>query len=81
LDISTGVAHGEDEQPFSLVARADFLRSKESRRNLVAQAFKVGGDLIKSETEVAGHVFEKHDSRFHFANDSMDVGPQVARII
>jgi hypothetical protein len=29
---------------------------------------------------MAEHVFEKHDCRFHFANDSTDVGPKVARI-
>jgi hypothetical protein len=75
------VCHSEDEESFSLLAGADFLRCKESRRNLITQAFKVSGDLRKSEAEVAGHVFEKHDCRFNFANDSTDVRPKVSRIV
>jgi len=76
-----GLRHSEDEQPLSLVACADFLRCEQSRRNLVTQAFKVCGDLCKSEAEVAGHVFEKYDWWFNFANDSMDLGPKVSRIV
>jgi hypothetical protein len=81
LDVSTGIAHGEDKQSFPLVACADFLRSKEPCRNFVVQAFKVCGNLVESEAEVAGHVFEKYECRFNLANDSMDMRPQVPRII
>jgi hypothetical protein len=75
------VDQSEDEKSLSLLGCANFLRCKQARRNFVAQAFKLLGDLIESEGEVTGHVFEKHDSRFSFADDAMNVGPQVARII
>jgi len=36
---------------------------------------KVSDDLVESEAEVVGHVFEKHDAGFNVANDAMDVRP------
>jgi hypothetical protein len=75
------VCHSEDEEPFPFVACTHFFRAKEPARNAVAQAFKIIGDLCEAEAEVAGHVFEKHDCRFHFANDSTHVRPKVSRII
>ena len=59
---------------------ADFLRSEESRRNVVTHCLKIAGDCLEAEAKMAGHIFEKHDCRFHFANDPTDVGPKVARI-
>ena len=63
------------------MASTNFFRCKQTRRNLVIQGFKVGGNLIEPEAEVAGHVFEKYECWFNFANDSMDVRPKVSRIV
>lgn len=76
-----GAIHSKDEEPVSLLASTNFFRTKQPRRNFVAQAFKVGGNLIEPEAEVAGHVFEKYECRFDFAKDSVDMRPKVPRII
>jgi hypothetical protein len=69
------VCHSEDEQPFSLLSRSNFLRCKEARRNFVTQALKVGDDLLGPEAEVSTDVLGKYDAWFNFANNAMDVGP------
>ena len=81
LDISTGVAHSEEEESLPLLADANFCRRKQARRNPVAQFFKILGDLVESKGQVTGHVFEKDDPWFSFTNDASDMGPQMARII
>lgn len=75
------VGVGQDEQSLPLVARANFRRRNEARRNLETQVFKVSGDLIESEGDVRGDILEKAQIRFDFPNDSADVGPQMPWIV
>jgi len=86
---ASGVCHcAEDEQPLTKVRRANFSRREQSRRNRVTKSGQFIEDQLgrcpsigASNSEQARDVFEKHDARLRFFNDSMHVGPKVARII
>jgi len=76
-----GVCHAQDEQPLAPVARADFLRADECRRNLVAHARKPAADFKSSEVKMVGDVFEKNDSWPDGPDDSGCVGPEVPWVV
>jgi len=44
------VVVGQDEEPFATVGGKSFLRCKQTERNSVAQAFKVGNDFTDAES-------------------------------
>jgi len=75
------LADGEDEQPLPPVGRTDFRRRKEACRKFVAHADQSCGDFRESEAEMMGDIFEKDEGRLDFADDTGDMGPEVARII
>ena len=72
---------GQDEDPQPLVRRANFCRREEARRRRVAQSPKLSQDGFKPEGDVPGDVFEEHPFRATFADDTGDVGPEVAGIV
>ena len=71
----------QDEQPLPPVARANLRRSKQARRNSVAQALKVADDFTCSERQMAGHVLEKGVGGLALGKNALDVRPKVAGII
>lgn len=71
---------GHDEQPSPAVASACFSRRKQARFWAIAQAAKAFRDLGKSQIEMSLDVFREDDGRFDLADDSLDIGPEVARI-
>jgi len=72
---------GKDEQPLTLVRRADFRRREEACRKAVAHVDQPSGDFGKSEAEMMGDVFEKDEGRLDLADDPRDMGPEVARVV
>lgn len=70
----------QDEDPQSLMQRADLCRAEQARRRRVAHAPKLSQDGLKPEGDVAGDVFEEHPFGSAFPDDPSDVGPEVARI-
>ena len=75
------LADGEDEQPFALVGRADFLRREEACRKAVAHADQSAGDFGEAEAEMMGDIFKEDEGRFDFADDAGDMRPEVAWIL
>ena len=59
---------------------ADFSRCEQARFCAVAQAAKAAGDLGKSQIDVPFDVLGEDDAGSHFADDPLDLGPQVAGI-
>lgn len=74
-------ADGEDEQPLTLVGRADFRRREEACRKAVAHADQSAGDFGEAEAEMMGDILEEHEGGFDFADDAGDMGPEVARVV
>jgi hypothetical protein len=72
---------GQDEDPQPLVRRADLCRREQARRRRVAQSPKLSQDGLEAECDVTGDVFEEHPLRATFADDTGDVGPEVAGIV
>ncbi|SDG19805.1 hypothetical protein SAMN04244550_03578 [Rhodobacter capsulatus] len=60
--------------------RADLCRREQARRRRVAQSPKLSQDGLEAEGDVPGHVFEEDPFRAALADDSGDVGPEVAGI-
>ncbi len=75
------LADGEDEQPLTLVGRADFRRREEACRKAVAHADQSCGDFGEAEAEMMGDILEEHEGRFDLADDPSDMRPEVARIV
>ncbi len=75
------LADGEDEQPLSLVWRADFRRREEACRKAVAHADQSCGDFGEAEAEMMGDVLEEHEGRLDLADDPGDMRPEVARVV
>jgi len=75
------LADGKDEEPLTLVGRADFRRREEARRKLVAHADQSAGDFGEAEAEMMGDILEEDEGRFDLADDAGDMGPEVARVI
>jgi len=73
-------ADGKDEQPLTLVRRADFRRSKETCRKAVAHADQSAGDFGEAEAEMMGDILEEDEGRLAFTDDPGDVRPEVAWI-
>ena len=61
--------------------RADFCRAEQSRRRRIAHAPKLSQDGFEAEGDVTGDVFEKHPLGAAFADDTGDLGPEVAGIV
>ena len=72
---------GQDEQALAFVARADFSRREQSSRNAVTHAFQVFVDLSEPQTKMVGDVFQEDRAGPHVADNSGDVGPEVAGIV
>ena len=72
---------GQDEDPEPLVRRADFCRAEQARRRRVAHAPKVSQHGFKTKGDMPGNVFEEDPFWGAFADDTGDVGPEVAGII
>lgn len=62
------------------MASACFSRCEQARFCAVAQAAKAACDFGKSQIDVAFDVLGKQGARPHFADDPLDLGPQVAGI-
>lgn len=75
-----GLAEREDEQPFALVRSACFRRCEQARRKAVAQADQASGDVGKAAAQMMGDIFEKDEGRLAFADDALDVRPEMAWI-
>lgn len=60
---------------------ADFSRREQSRFCSVAHALKAGRDLGKSQIDVTFDILGEHPFGFDFANDALDVGPEVPRVV
>jgi hypothetical protein len=75
------LAMGEDEEPLTLVGRADFRRREEACRKAVAHADQPSGDFGEAEAEMMGDIFEEDEGRFALADDAGDMRPEVARVV
>jgi hypothetical protein len=72
---------GKDEEPLTLVGRANFRRCEEARRKAVAHADQSAGDFGKPEAEMMGDILEEDERRLDLANDARDMWPEVARVV
>ena len=75
------LADGEDEQPLTLVGRADFRRREEACRKAVAHADQSACDFGEAEAEMMGDILEEDEGRFDLADDAGDMGPEVTRVV
>ena len=75
------VADGEDEEPLTLVGRADFRRCEEARRKAVAHADQSSGGFGEAEAEMMGDVFKEDEGRLDLSDDPRDMRPEVARVV
>ena len=75
------LAGGEDEEPLSLVGRADFRRREEACRKAVAHADQAAGDLGEAEAEMMGDIFKEDERRFNLGDDAGDMRPEMAWIL
>ncbi len=74
------LADGKDEEPLTLVGRADFRRREEACRKTVAHADQSCGDFGEAEAEMMGDVLEEDEGRFDLADDAGNMRPEMARI-
>ena len=72
---------GEDEEPLTLVGRADFRRREEACRKAVAHADQSAGDFGEAEAEMMGDILEEDEGRLDLADDAGDMRPEVARVV
>lgn len=75
------LADGEDEEPLTLVGRADFRRREEACRKLVAHADQSCGDFGEAEAEMMGDILEKDEGRLDLVDDAGDMRPEVAGVV
>jgi len=75
------LADGEDEEPLTLVGRADFRRCEEACRKAVAHADQSCGDLGEAEAEMMGDILEEDEGRLDLADDASDMWPEVAWVV
>ena len=75
------LADGKDEEPLTLVGRANFRRREEACRKAVAHADQSAGDFGEAEAEMMGDILEEDEGRLDLVDDAGDMGPEVARII
>ena len=69
------LADGKDEEPLSLVGRADFRRREEACRKAVAHADQSAGDFGEAEAEMMGDIFKEDERRFNLGDDAGDMRP------
>lgn len=62
------------------MARAHIRRSDESRRNSEAISLEIRPDLIKPKRKMPCDVFQKDEGGTNLLDDSVNFGPQMARI-
>jgi len=74
-------ADGEDEQPLTLVGRADFRRREEACRKAVAHADQSCGDFGETKAEMMGDILEEDEGRFNLGDDAGDMRPEMARVL
>lgn len=86
--ITAPLGVGQAEQPLSTVRRANFLRRVESERRVrieavhsVSEDNQLGKHLPKSKVEMPRDVLEEDESGLDLPDDSLDVRPQVPRVI
>jgi hypothetical protein len=75
------LADAEDEEPLTLVGRADFRRREEACRKAVAHADQSCGDFGEAEAEMMGDILEEDEGRFDLADDAGDMRPEMARVV
>jgi hypothetical protein len=75
------LADAEDEEPLTLVGRADFRRREEACRKAVAHADQSAGDFGEAKAEMMGDILEEDEGRFDLADDAGDMRPQVTRVV
>lgn len=61
--------------------RADFLRAKDSLRNLVAKSTKLSPHLLVADAQMVFDVLEEDDAGFDGCDGFCDVRPEMARIL
>jgi len=72
---------GQDENAQPLVRRTNFCRAEQARRRRVAHVPKLSQHGFKTEGDVTGNVFEEDPFWGTLANDTGDLGPEVAGIV
>ena len=72
---------GQDEDPQSLVRRADFCRAEQARRRRIAHAPKLSQHGFKPKCDVPGDIFEKNPFGGTFPDNPGDLWPEVAGIV
>jgi len=75
------LADGKDEEPLTLVGRANFRRREEACRKAVAHADQPAGDFGEAEAEMMGDILEEDEGRLDLADDPGDMRPEVARVV
>jgi len=76
--VAVGV--GQNKEPGPLLARTDFSRRMESRRNVVAHGAQVSDHGVEAETEVSGDVFKKDAAGADLSDNARDLRPKVSWI-
>jgi hypothetical protein len=77
---SLAFAVGQDEDPFSLVRRADFTRAEYAPRHLITHVSQFFNDCSESEGDVSFDVFKEANSGLHESNPICDEWPEVSGI-
>lgn len=75
------LADRQDEEPLTLVGRADFRRREEACRKAVAHADQSAGDFGEAEAEMMGDILEEDEGRLDLADDAGDMRPEVAWVV
>jgi hypothetical protein len=78
-DIPCGVS--QNEEPLASVRCADFLRSKQPRRNVVAHCAKVGADFGESVSKVTRYILKEAPCGAHLAHNTGNLGPEISGIV
>ena len=72
---------GHNEEPPTLVGRADFCRAEQARFDCKAQRSKVPENRVGSQGHMPFDVFEEAPLGIKVSDDSPDVRPEVAGIV
>jgi hypothetical protein len=70
-----------DKEPVAAMRSANLFRRPESCRNFEPKSFQFLADEIESKAKVPCNVLEKHECGLSLANDAIDIGPKVSRIV
>jgi hypothetical protein len=78
---ASGVGHGEEEEPFATVRRANLRRREESALNEKTQSVKVIVHATRtSRGEHPRDVFDEDEVRSALDDDAAGVGPEVSLV-